>query len=745
MIFRGIATLDCSRLKLGVAAQVLGASVLLMMSAVELRAADAPGLTLDDVFATPRLTGITPSSPVWAPDSRHFAFTWNSEGASQRELWIASPTGENPRRVASASSASVRDIVWLPGSETIIGLRGEELWSASAVGSEESRLGYVGPGASNLAVAPDGAAVVYLQDGDLWHFEFEAGERRKLTDVGIASISPLAMGRYRRPEREIGPGIWGGPTFAWSPDGQTIAVHHVDRRGMRKVPFPDYLAPETSANEVRRGYPGDANEARRVGLVDVATGKLDLLDSADPGSNQVVGFSWSSEGVLLLDLASDTNEDRWLYTVDPERRDLELIWHSHRPSRIYTSFAAVWHPDGQRVIFLSDIEDRYGLYSIDSTMPDTAPKHLTDPRYDVLGQPSVVASDRSVYFPTNGANVSERHVYRMDLDDGNTERVTRLPGQISGFPSPDGRYLAFVHSDDVSPPEIYAMSVRGGVPRRVTDSPLAAFKDRNWVSGRYVSFPSAIDDYTLHARILEPAELEPDRRYPVVFGPMYSNSARNRWAGNYSLMQQWLVQNGYIVVQVDVRGSTGYGRAFREEFLLDFAGDDIEDIVSAVDYMKTLPHVDENRFGIWGSSYGGTLSIYTLLKKPGLFRAAVAAAAAVDPHFFGTDDVAIVRRPATHPEVFDRKAAHLVDGLSDHLLIIHGMQDQVVPFKTTAALADLLIRSGKDFDFAFAPGATHGWSRESHNARYLFGKLAAHFERYLKPVSDIDAATSAKE
>ena len=163
----------------------------------------------------------------------------------------------------------------------------------------------------------------------------------------------------------------------------------------------------------------------------------------------------------------------------------------------------------------------------------------------------------------------------------------------------------------------------GGAARRVTTSPLPGFAEYEWARARYVSFPSRIDDYTLHARILEPAALEPGRTYPVVFGPMYSNTVRNRWTGIYGLVQQLLVQKGYIVVQVDVRGSTGYGRRFREEFLTDFAGEAIEDIASAVDYVRTLPYVDPERLGIWGSSYGGTLTVYALLKKPGLFDAGV--------------------------------------------------------------------------------------------------------------------------
>ena len=117
--------------------------------------------------------------------------------------------------------------------------------------------------------------------------------------------------------------------------------------------------------------------------------------------------------------------------------------------------------------------------------------------------------------------------------------------------------------------------------------------------------------------------------------------------------------------------------------------------------------------------------------KPGLFQVGVAAAAAVDPVFFGTDDVAIVRSPKTHPEIFERKALYYASNLEDKLLLIHGMQDHVVPFKTTAVLAEELIKQGKNFDFAFAPGATHGWSRERNYDRYLFGKLIEYFDRYL--------------
>ncbi len=690
-------------------------------------------LTLDNLFATPKLTGTSPSRPAWAPNSEHFAFSWSEPGIPGRGLWVSTSDGKEVRLSSNTASASVRDIVWTDAN-TIVSLRGNNLWQTSLSQGDDRQLMPVEEGAGNLSISPSGKQVAYIRNSDLWLADFPSKQNRQLTEIGIASLSSLPKGRYSRPEREIGPGIWSGPTYKWSPDGKTIAFHAVDRREMRKVPFPDYLAAETNPNEVRRGYPGDPNEIRRVGLLDVESGNIMYLDLPDPHANQVIDFNWSRDGALLVDTGSDTAVERKLFVLAPGESQVREIWRGVRESRMYTSFGSNWHPDGQQVVFLSDMGDRYGLYTIDASPSKDHPQLLTDPSYDVLSPPSIAGD--ALFYAGNGVNPYEQQVYRLKISGGDPEQVTRLSGLNVGYPSPDGRHLVFMHSNDTSPPELYVQSSEGGDATRVTHSPLPAFTERSWAAAEYVSFPSLVDDYTLHARILKPSNMQPGTKYPVLFGPVYSNTARNRWAGNYSLVQHLLAKKGYIIVQVDSRGSNGYGRAFREEFLLGFADQDIEDYASAVAYMESLDYVDPDRIGIWGSSYGGTLSVYSLLMKPGLFQVGVAAAAAVDPMFFGTDDVAIVRRPQTHPEIFERKALKYAANLQDKLLFIHGIQDHVVPFKTTAVLAEELIKQGKDFDFAFAPGATHGWSRERHYNRYLFGKIIEYFDRHLATPSE---------
>ena len=222
-------------------------------------------LTLDDLFATPKLTGTTPSRPAWAPNSEQFAFSWGKPGNPGRGLWVSTSDGKEVRLSSNTASASVRDIVWTDAN-TIVSLRGNHLWQTSLSQGDDLQFMPVEAGARNLSISPSGNQAAYIRNGDLWLADFPSKQNRQLTEIGIASLSRLRKGRYSRPEREIGPGIWSGPTYKWSPDGKTIAFHAVDRREMRKVPFPDYLAAETNPNEVRRGYPGDPNEIRRVGL-----------------------------------------------------------------------------------------------------------------------------------------------------------------------------------------------------------------------------------------------------------------------------------------------------------------------------------------------------------------------------------------------------------------------------------------------------------------------------------------------
>jgi dipeptidyl-peptidase-4 len=697
--------------------------------------AHAP-LTLERITAGPPLAGLAPTSPSWSPDSKAVAFLWSDPAHPDRSLWLVDRAGIGPRRLLPATrTGRVGEFVWTPDGSAIVFTQGDSLWRVVIATGVPTPLPSGRGEVSELAISPDGATVSFLRDGDLWLLPLAGDAPLRATTVAIAPLGTIALGTYYGREVEIGGATWSGPSpaYAWAPDSRTIAVHYVDRRSVPRFSMPYYLGDTVQMNTLRRGAPGQANEVRKIGLYDLSTRTLNMVELPDSSRTRIVNFAWSATGTLMIDRESDDAIDRTIHVLTTSARTPRLAWRDHRETRVYNDIASAWSADGRSIVLTGDLDDRYRLYRV--VPGEMVPVALTAGPHDVSGAGIPRAATRSIDYVSSAPRPSERHVFRVAVGGGAARQLTTMPGTHAPFVSPDGRTIALLSSSDRQPTELYLLDVRpGAVERRVTTSTSPEFASVPWIAPQYLSIKNGNDTLPLRIRVFLPPKLDSTTHYPVLFGPVYSNTVRNRWGGLNGMLQQYLaLEKGYIVVQVDVRGSTGYGREFREKFLMDWGGGDLEDLESAVTYMKTLPFVDGSRFGIWGSSYGGTLTVYSLLKKPGLFQAGVAGAAATDPYLFGSDDVAIVRRPQTHPATFTRGALPYAGNLRDHLLLIHGMQDDVVPFSSAVALAEEFMKRGKDFDFAFAPAATHGWTQRPYYATYLLRKLVAHFDRHLGP------------
>ena len=730
-----------------IARAILAASAVAVPRLIDAQAAPLRSpLTLERLSGGPTITGTAPSSPAWSPDSKAVAFLWNDRAQPARSLWLVERRGSVPRRLLpDRRAAGVGDFVWTPDARAILFVQQDSLWRLTLPTGELTAL-MAGTGdLSDLAISPSGTTLSFLRDGDLWLMPV-AGESpigasllrsapTRATNVAVAPIGTIALGTYYGRDVEIGGATWSGPTpaYVWSPDSRTIAVHYVDRRAVPRFSMPYYLGDTVQMNTLRRGAPGQANEVRKIGLYDVATRALHMVELPDSSRSRIVNVAWSVTGTLMIDRESDDAIDRTIHVLTTAAPTPRRAWQDHRETRVYNDIASAWSADGRSIVLTGDLDDRYRLYHV--TPGNAAPVALTSGAHDVTGAGIPRLATRSIDYVSSAPRPSERHVFRVSATGGAPRQLTTRPGTHTPFVSPDGGSIALLFSSDQQPTELYLLDVRSGaVERRITTSTTADFATVPWIAPQYLRIRNGRDTLPLHIRVFYPPNIDSTKHYPVLFGPAYSNTVRNRWGGVNGMLQQFLaLEKGYIVVQVDVRGSTGYGREFREKFLMDWGGGDLDDLESAVTFMKALPFVDASRFGIWGSSYGGTLTVYSLLKKPGLFQAGVAGAAATDPHLFGSDDVAIVRRPQSHPATFKRGALQYAGNLSDHLLLIHGMQDDVVPFSSAVGLAEELMKQGKDFDFAFAPAATHGWTQRPYYATYLLRKLVAHFDRHLGP------------
>ncbi len=713
-------------------------------------------LTVDRLTSQPLLAGTAPSRPTWAQDSRHLAFLWNDSARPFRDVWIVAASGGAPRRLtdlarthpaapppdghslealtaqaAARVDGGVTDLLWTPdGSAVLVVYRGD-LFRARLDGAALERLTRDGRGKSQTAYSPDGRYLSFLQGGDLWLWHLETDDLVQATSMAVPPIGRVAGARYAGNDVEFS-------SYAWSPDSRHIALEFNDRSRVRVELFPNYLGEATRAERLRRDLPGENDHVRRLGIYTLTSGRVGFLDLPDDTDRRFSGFWWSPDSRhLLVDQSSEDVVNRYLLLADPRDLSTRLIWQDAHERRTTRHWVSAWQTDSGGVVTVSDQDGRFRLWA--TRLDGGRPTRLTDGDWSVIGHRGpatleVVPATGDLFFVSTRKSPGERHVYRMPERGGAVRQVTTLPGTHEPFVSPDGRTVAVLHSDDVTPTELHLIDLVAGTPeRRVTHSPPEAFEHHPWIRPRYVTFKSRVDGYTLHGRVIEPPHLDRSKRYPVILGPVYSNTARNEWRGTNGLLAQYLaLEGGYINLQVDVRGNVGYGRDFMNEFLGDYGGRDLEDLHSGVEYLISLGYVDPARIGIWGSSYGGTLTTGSLFREPGVYKAGVAGAPAIRVEHFHTGDVRVAGRPNTTPRVFrEQSMFNYAAGLEDHLLLIHGMQDDVVFFRDVVALSEKLMLLGKDFELAIAPSAAHGWSQRDYYARYMLTRLVAFFDRYL--------------
>ncbi len=719
--------------------------------------AQPPRLTVERVASLPSLTGTPPSAPVFSPDGAQMAFLWNDSGMPFRDVWVADVVGGAPRRVTTmdrapvewgAVSASfdglrrraaqrlrtgVSEVTWMPDGRSLVFVYEGRLHRIEADGSRLQPLDSDVSGASRLAFAPDGKRLAFLFGGDLWFWRPDSGTVTRATSVGEPPAGVVAGARYLRNDVEFS-------SLEWSPDSRWVALHFDDLRAVRQVLIPDYLTEETRTNALRRDFPGENDHVRKMVVYDVTRGRMWHVPLPDATDRRIAGYTWAPDSsALLIDQFSEDAVDRWITVAEPPTQTLRTAWHDRRDTRTTTYWNATWRSDSKAILFISDTEDRHHLYSIAPT-GGTATR-LTQGDWSIVGNalatsPLLVSpKTREVFFLATRKSPYERQVYRMPETGGEISQVTTLAGVHAPVLAPGGAQLASIHSADTAPPDLYLVPRIGGAERRITTSPPEEFRRYPWVAARYVTFKSHVDGVTLHGRLVEPRNLDRSKRHPAIIGPVYSDTVRNQWRGTFGTLQQFLaIERGVIGLHVDIRGSVGYGRDHKERLLMDYAGIDVEDLASGAAFLKTLPHIDPARIGIWGSSYGGLMTLHSLFRKPGLYRAGVAGAPASNVWHATTGEVDVARRPDVHPEVYRRASAlSFGDELADPLMIIHGMQDDVVLFKDSVMLAEKLMLLGKDFDFVVAPSAVHGWSQKDYYGVYLLRKLVAFFDKHLAP------------
>ena len=670
-----------------------------------------------------------PSAQQWSPDGKTIAFLWDAAG--KQELFAVTP-GQPPVPLTNFPvnpdilTSDIHHFEWT-SPDTLLLSKGGQIWQTSLSAPQPHP--YPGlDGVSVFTLSPDRREIAFVQAGDVWVESLEAKTRRRLTHMpeGLA-ISGLHF----------------------SPDAAFVAL---DCARHESVPEP--LPYNGNLVRVMRSRSWDD----RIGVISVYAYAGEptwiLVGQRNYGSTEM---QWAAGPAIIHEEFSPDHK-----TLEIQRTTLtgetRTLWRDHDDAWISPADGAedVASPDGKWLAFFSDRSGWPHLYVIptDATA-ETQARQLSKGDFGDGYAAWSSDSKRVAFAHSKDGDQMERFISVADVSSGKVQPIVTAPG-VNRNPafSPDDSKLVYERSAIEHPLEVYAVAAHpGATPTRLTDSLPPGLLVKDLTAPVPVHYPSRADRQPVPATLIVNKDLDRSTKHPAILWIHGSGADQNYLAWHpgayrmYYSMCQYLAQQGYVILTPDYRGSSGYSRHWATGTSRDLGGGETQDVNAGADYLKTLPFVDPQRIGIWGLSYGGFMTMQSILADPSLFRVAIDVAGVGDWETWTTGGMILGRlgeTPVTDPDLYNRSAPvkHL-DKLQTPLLILQGTNDANVPFWESLKVIDTLEKLGKPFDMAIYPGEIH-FFRRAFVLRDAWRRSEDFFDRYLQGTETTKAIPQAR-
>jgi dipeptidyl aminopeptidase/acylaminoacyl peptidase len=736
-------------------------------------------LSIDLIMKGEDLVGTEPSDPVWAIDAKTLYFRWRKPGTERSELYAVTVADPRPRsvkpeellklpslRTAGSSrmfgfggmggemaldKARKRGLVNQNGDLFLVDLATEKSRQLMATDERETGARFTADEQGVVFSLADNLFVMSLGDGmirqltsftkkappaetrpdeiEKWYADQQRSLFKELGrggQVGMMrggrgdSFPPLSQLPRRKPY--ILKETQGVGSMELSPDMQTVTFAVYDSAGESKATIvPAYVTrsgyTETINSHAKAAYSGQEAWA---GVLTVATGEVKPVDfgqgerALSPG--QVL---WSPDGrQCVITASSEDRKDEWLFKLDPATGKTSLIVQVHDDAWVGEFGLAdiFWWPDSLSLSFISEKDGYAHLYRTGLDGKDVRP--LTSGKFEVRGA-SLSLDGKRLYLTTSEEHPGETHFYWMPATGGARTKITSMPGFNDVVLSPDEKNLAVVYSHANRPPELYIQANTPQAPaRQVTVSTTEAFRSYPWYDPEIIPI-KARDGATIYARLFTPVKQHPSRPAVIfIHGAGYLQNAHKGWSTYYReyMFHNFLMERGYFVLDIDYRGSSGYGRDWRTGIYRHMGGKDLDDVVDGARFLAANFPVDPARIGCYGGSYGGFLTLMAMFTAGDTIRAGAALRPVTDwAHYHAGYTVDILNLPQKDAEAYKQSSPiYFAEGLKGALLICHGMVDTNVHFQDTVRLTQRLIELGKEnWDVAFYPVENHSFTTAS--------------------------------
>ena len=585
----------------------------------------------------------------------------------------------------------------------------------------------VAEGAATPRLSPDAKKLAFVRAGELYVLDLASGRARRVTSGGEEWLSHGLAEFVAQEEMSRFEGFW------WSPDSRHLAFQETDERAVEKLVIADPFHPERVPDRFAYPRAGTANARVRLGVVAAGGGRPVWIGWDAEAFPYLATVRWPRRGPLTLLVQNRAQTEERLYAADPATGKTRLLLAERDEAWLNLDQAFPrWLDDGSGFLWLTE---RHGGPEIEHRDARGALRaSLTAPAAGFVELVGVDAGKGLVWFTACGDDPTQERLFRTRLSGGAAEEVPvgAGPAQVSATLSEDGAALLVTRAAEGELPRTAVHRADGA---RLVELPSVAIEPPIELRYQIRKVGPGAGFWTT---VVRPAALEPGRRLPVILA-VYGGPGPAAWPlhgaarqASRRLLDQWLADQGFLVVSAEGRGTARRGRAFERALKGDLSLP-LEDQVGALRALAAeVPEMDLGRVGVYGWSFGGTMASLGVLRRPDVFRAAVAGAPVVDWRDYDTHYTErYLGLFQEHPEAYAHSSLlGEAAGLSRPLLLVHGTADDNVYFFHSVKLADALFRAGRSFEFLPLAGATH-ISRDPEATERLWQRAAAFFRQHL--------------
>ncbi|GAA4340980.1 S9 family peptidase [Mucilaginibacter gynuensis] len=715
----------------------------------------------DALMSAGKLRGKSgPQSVNWINDGEKYSFISNGDIRSLNPKTLADElvfTSKGLKTPGTGTDFAYQSFQWSKDSKHIVFQSNfKPIYRRSGVSDyylydiETKQLKEAAKNARSAELSPDGAKVGIERKGNMFVYDFATAKELQLTNDSTDEHG-IFNGHYDWVyEEEFGQ----AQAWNWSPDSKYIAFWQFDEHKVPDFQMTNYEGLHPDNINISLPQVGDANPSVKIGVVDATTGKKVWLTPDETGDFYIPRIYWTNnpDELALMTLNRAQNHMKlYFFNVKTGAHRVVLEEKNNTWVAIFNFYTNVndmiYFPKKSKEFFW--VSDRSGYYHIYRYGYDgKLLNQVTKGNWDMLKVRGINPETKTVYYLSAEASPLEQQFYSIKFDGSKKTRLSQLAGFHDVDMSPNTKYYLDEYSNLSTPLHIALNDDKGKTIKLLEDN-----KEVNeYLKGHDYSAPELFkfktsDGVNLDGYVIKPFNFDPAKKYPVVmtvYGGPESHGVFNRFSGNG--WQQWLAQNGYIVVDVNNRGIANYGSEFMKVVYKQLGKWESHDFVETAKYLGSLPYVDTAKLAIMGTSYGGYSTTYTLLTHPGVFKVGIANSPVTDWRLY--DDVYTERYMGLvgdNAEGYKNSAdmTHAAN-LKDHLLLVHSMSDDNVHPANTMQLLTALTDAGKDADLRIFPKGAHG-AAYSFQSYILLSKINFQYlERYLKGKSDLPNLNSSK-